>query len=163
MNVLAWNKGRWSLHLFPLSPSLGRTINGSQARFLRRILKVPSAFYSRVSHKTVRRRCSTYRFSTFIFRAQLRWLGHILRKPPDHPLRLVLFQPNTDLEPRRPPTNARTTKAVRGRPNLDWGQDLLHKIHRLSGKSRREVAALAQDRRQFHQFIERLCSLADQS
>ena len=137
-------------------------IDGAQARFLRRILKVPASFISRVSHKTVRRRCSTYSFSTFIFRSQLRWLGHILRKPHDHPLRLVLFQPNTDLEPRRPPTNDRVTKAVRGRPNLDWGQELLRKIHRYCGKTRREVYDLAQDRRLFHQFIERLCSLDDQ-
>ena len=75
MNALVWNKGRWSLHLFPLSPTLIRTIDGSQARFLRRILKVPASFISRVSHKTIRRRCSTLRFSTFIFRSQLRWLG----------------------------------------------------------------------------------------
>ena len=102
------------------------------------------------------------RFSTSIFRTQLRWLGHILRKPADHPLRLVLFQPHADLEPRRPPTNARVTKAVRGRPNLDWGQELLRKIHRYSGKTCREIADLAQDRRLFHQFIERLCSLDDQ-
>ena len=162
MNALVWNKGRWSLHLFLLSPTLIRTIDGSQASFLRRILKVPASFISRVSHKTVRRRCSTLRFSTFIFRSQLRWLGHILRKPPDHPLRLVLFQPHTDLEPRRPPTNDRVTKAVRGRPNLDWGQELLRKIHRYSGKTRREIYELAQDRRLFHQFIERLCSLDDQ-
>ena len=94
--------------------------------------------------------------------ASLRWLGHILRKPPDHPLRLVLFQPHTDLEPRRPPTNDRVTKAVRGRPNLDWGQEHFKKINRYSGKTRREVYDLAQDRRLFHQFIERLCSLDDQ-
>ena len=146
-----------------MSPTLTRTIDGAQARYLRRILKVPAAFISRVSHKEIRRHCSTYRFSTFIFRSQLNWLGHILRKPPTDPLRLVLFQPNTDFEPRRPPTNDRVTKAVRGRPNMDWGQELLRKIHRLSEKTRREIAQLAQDRRLFHQFIERLCSLADQS
>ena len=91
MNAPVWNKGRWRLHLFPLSPSLSVTINGSQARFLRRILKVPASYISRVSHKTVRRCCSTYSFSTFILRSQLRWLGHILRKLPTHPLRMVLF------------------------------------------------------------------------
>ena len=123
---------------------------------------MPASFISRISHKTIRRRCSTYSFSTFIFRSQLHWLGHILRKPPTDPLRLVLFQPNTDLEPRRPPTNDRVTKAVRGRPNMDWGQELLRKIHRYSGKTRREVADLAQEGRQFDQFIERLCSLDDQ-
>ena len=61
-----------------------------------------------------------------------------------------------------PPTNDRVTKAVRGRPNLDWGQELLRKIHRYRGTTRREVYELAQDRRLFHQFIERLCTLDDQ-
>ena len=76
---------------------------------------------------------------------------------------MVLFQPNTDLEPRRPPTYDCVTTRVRGIPNMDWGQEFLRTIHRHCGKTRREVAALAQDRRQFHQFIERLCSLVDQS
>ena len=75
MNALVWNKGRWSLHLFPLLPALQQKIDAAQARYLRRILKLPAAYISRISHKEVRRRCGTYRFSTFIFRAQLRWLG----------------------------------------------------------------------------------------
>ena len=29
MNALVWNKGRWSLHLFPLLPALRRSIDGS--------------------------------------------------------------------------------------------------------------------------------------
>ena len=161
MNAVVWNEGRWSLHLFPLSPALIRTIDGAQARFLRRILKVPAAYLSRVSHRSFRL-CSTMSFSTYIFRSQLHCLGHILRKPPTHPLRLVLFQPNTDLDPRRPPTYDRVTKAVRGRPILDWGQALSQKIHRLSGKTKRDLAALAQDRHNFHRFIKRLRRLADQ-
>ena len=91
MNALVWNKGLWSLHLFTLLPALRKTIDGVQARLLRRILEVPASFSSCISHATVRRRCTTFRFSKFIFRSQLRWLGHILRKPPSHPLRLVLF------------------------------------------------------------------------
>ena len=165
MNALIWNKGRWSLHLFPLLPALRKSIDGSQARFLRRILKVPAAFISRISHATVRRRCSTFRFSTFIFRSQLRWLGHILRKPATHPLRRVLFDDRPDLPPRRPPSlhSFHPQRAVRGRPNVDWGPDLSHKIYRLSGLSRRDVGIIAQDRRRFQLLVERLCSLADQS
>ena len=140
------------------------SIDGSKARFLRCILNVPTTDVSRISRKEVRRRCSsTFRFSTFIFRPQLCWLGRILRKPTTGPLRLLTFQPHTDLEPRRPPTYDRVTTAVRGRRNLDWGQDHLRKIRRLSGKTRRKVMALAQDRQRYHQFIERLYSLADQS
>ena len=112
MNALVWKKGRWSLHLFPLLPALRRSIDGSQARFLRRILKIPAAYISRISHATVRRRCSTFRFSTFIFRSQLRWLGHILRKHPQHPLRLVLFQPHTDRAAPQPTIVSRTRFVV---------------------------------------------------
>ena len=83
-----------------------RSIDAAQARFLRRILKVPAAYISRVSHKEIRRRSSIFRFSTFIFRAQLRWLGHILRIPPDDPLRRVLFEPHSPLRPARPPGSA---------------------------------------------------------
>ena len=72
MNALVWNKGRWNLHLFPLPPALSRTINSAQARFLRHILKVPAAFVSRVSHEEIRRRCSTFSFSTSILRSQFR-------------------------------------------------------------------------------------------
>ena len=125
INVSVWNGVRWSLPLLPLSPALTMTMDGSKARFLRRIFKVPAAFVSRISHKEVRRRClSIFRFSIFIFRSQLSWLGHILRKPRTDPLRLVTIRPNTDGEPRRPSTYDRVTTAVRGRPNLDWGQDL---------------------------------------
>ena len=88
-------------------------------------LKCPPHLSVAFSHKEVRRRClSILRFSIFIFRSQLSWLGHILRKPRTDPLRLVTIRPNTDGEPRRPSTYDRVTTAVRGRPNLDWGQDL---------------------------------------
>ena len=68
VNALVWNKGRWSLHLFPLLPTLQQKIDAAQARYLRRILKLPAAYISRISHQEVRRRCGTYRFSTSIFR-----------------------------------------------------------------------------------------------
>ena len=44
MNALVWNKDRWSLHLFPMTKTLRRSIDAAQARFLRRILKVPAAY-----------------------------------------------------------------------------------------------------------------------
>ena len=43
------------------------------------------------------------------------------------------------------------------------GQSWFHKIYRLSGISRWDVGIIAQDRHQFHQFVDRLCSLVDQS
>ena len=170
MNALVWNKGRWGLHLLR-SPALRKAVDGAQARFLRRILKVPAAYISRVSHATVCRRCSTFRFSTSIFRSQLRWLGHILRKAQITSFALFLSNPTTPtsasaaLRPSTAPNPKPLIEetAIRGRPNFDWGQDLLSKIYRLSGMSRRDVGRIAQDRRQFHQLVERLCSLVDQT
>ena len=145
---LVWNEGRWSLQLFPMTKTLRRSIDVAQARFLRRILKVPAAYISRVSHKEIRRRCSTLRFSTFIFRAQLRWLGHILRTPHDDPLRRVLFEPHTPLRPARPPSITHRDQPQRvGRPPTDWAQYLLHDMSRVIQSSSTDVERIAQDRR----------------
>ena len=165
MSTLFRNKSRWSLHLSPLLPALRQKIDAAQARYLRRILKLPAAYISRISHQEVRRRCSTYRFSTFIFRAQLRWLGHILRKPATDPLRRILFEPNSPLNPRRPPSlnPNRPARQRVGRPQTDWAQFLLLQIYRLTRTDRRTVATLAQDRRRYQLFVERLCSLFDRT
>ena len=39
MNAFVWNKGRWSLHLFPLSKTNRRLIDAAQARFSAASLK----------------------------------------------------------------------------------------------------------------------------
>lgn len=163
LNALVWNRGRWSLHLFPMTKALRRSIDSTQARFLRRLCNIKAAYISRVSHRTVRRKCNTQRFSTFIFRSQLRWLGHILRKPESDPLRRVLFQPNTNLKPIHPPDFDRHTLTKRkvGRPHFDWAQVLLKEIFRLTGTYRENVLAIAQDRGAYHRFVERLCNLYD--
>ena len=95
--------------------------------------------------------------------AQLRWLGHILRKPATDPLRRILFEPNSPLNPRRPPSlnPNRPARQRVGRPQTDWAQFLLLQIYRLTRTDRRTVATLAQDRRRYQFFVERLCSLFD--
>ena len=91
-NALVWSKGRWSLHLFHFTKQLRASLDSAQARMLRRIAKIPAAFISRISNAIVRKRCKAVPFSSQILKAQLRWLGHILRRPEDHPLRLVCFE-----------------------------------------------------------------------
>ena len=141
--------------MFPLLPALHQKIDAARARYLRRLLKLPAAYISRISYQKVRRRCGTYRFSTFIFRAQLRWLGHILRKPAMDPLRRILFEPNSPLNPRRTPSlnPNRPARQRVGRPQTDWAQFLLLQIFRLSRTDRRTVATLARDRRRYHLFL----------
>ena len=103
-------------------------------------------------------------FSTFIFRAQLRWLGHILRTPHDDPLRRVLFEPHTPIRPARPPSITHRDQRQRmGRPPTDWAQSLLHEIYRLTQTNRSDVERIAQDRREYHLLVERLCVLFDRT
>ena len=164
LNALIWNKGRWSLHLFPLSLTNRRLVDAAQARFLRRLTKIPAAYYSRVSHARVRQRYfSKPRFSTFIFRAQLRWLGHILRKPRSDPLFRILFEPRTNYRPIRPisPYPNRPIKKKKGRPHLNWAEHLFTEIYRLSHTDRIALAQIAQDRRQYQILVERLCIMFD--
>ena len=96
----------------------------------------------------VRRTCKCKRrFSTDILKAQLRWLGHILRRPPEHPLRLVLFEPGPNLRPRLSGT---TYKKKVGRPREDWAQSLLGRLCTFTSKTRAEILTLVQDKRIYH-------------
>ena len=104
------------------------------------------------------KRCKAEAFSTQILRAQLRWLGHILRRPEDHPLRLICFEPNTDLRPRLTGTQ---WKRRRGRPRDDWAQVLINILCKFTQKDRAELIEFVKDKRIFHQCVERLCSQED--
>ena len=99
-NALVWSKGRWSMHLFHFTKQLRASLDGAQARMLRRIVKIPAPFISRISHTRVRKRCKLLPCSSQVLKSQLRWLGHILRRPEDDPLSLVCFEPGTELRPR---------------------------------------------------------------
>ena len=135
-NALVWSKGRWSMHLFHFTKQLRTSLDGAQARMLRRIAKIPAPFISRISHTRVRKRCKVLPFSSQVLKSQLRWLGHILRRPEDDPLRLVCFEPGTELRPRL--TGTSWKKRV-GRPRSDWGQVLISILCKFTHKTRSEL------------------------
>jgi len=127
---------------------------------LRRLAKIPHPYISRVSNATTRRRCNATRFSIQILRSQLRWLGHILRREPTDPLRLVVFEPNTALLPRLTGTGR---KKVVGRPRNDWAQQTLQLIENschLANCSRNGLLNIVLDKQSYHTLVERLCSQA---
>ena len=155
MQALVWSKGRWGLHLLHLNTTLKRTLDGAQARFLRRLAKIPAAFISRISNAKVRKKCNkVWRFSTQVFQAQCHWLGHILRRPEDHPLRLVVFEPGTPLLPRLTGTEFRRR---RGRPRGDWAQTLIASLCKYTRRTRAQLLTLAQDKQKFHLCVLRIC------
>ena len=159
MQALVWSKGRWGLHLVHLNTALKRTLDGAQARYLRRLAKIPAAYISRVSNAKVRKKCyKTWRFSTQILQAQCHWLGHILRRPADHPLRLVVFEPGPQLLPRLSGTEYRRR---RGRPRGDWAQTLIASLCNYTGRNRAQLLTLIQDKQKFHRCVARYCKKVD--
>ena len=154
-NSFVWSKGKWSLHLLPMSKPNRSIIDGAQARHLRRILGIPAAYISRVRHSTIRKKAHGRRASTEIFRAQLRWFGHILRKPATDPLRIVLFGPSQNLKGYIPQSGRRK----KGRPNQDWAQSLFDHIFRLTQTDRQTFYETCQDRIKLNSLVEHLCKL----
>ena len=140
-----WSRGKWSLHLLHLNKAFRDSLDGAQASMLR------------VSNATTRRRCKATRFSIQILRSQLRWLGHILRREPTDPLRLVVFEPNTALLPRL--TGTGRIKVV-GRPRIDWAQTLIEIFCNFARCSRNDLLNIVLDKQSYHTLVERLCSQA---
>ena len=138
-----------------LNKALRDSLDGAQASMLRQIAGIPHPYISRVSNATTRRRCGATRFSVQILRFQLRWLGHVLRRPQTDPLRLVTFQPDTDLLPRLTNTGR---KRVVGRPRLDWAQVLIEIFCTFARAPRSRMVEIASDKQRYHFLVERLCS-----
>ena len=88
-------------------------------------------------------------------RSQLRWLGHVLRRPQADPLRLVVFEPDTDLRPRLTNTGR---KRVVGRPRIDWAQSLVEIFCSFAQCSRSRLLEIVPDKQKYHTMVERLCS-----
>ena len=121
---------------------------------LRTLAGIPHPYISRVSNATTRSRCQATRFSIQILRSQLRWLGHILRRPETDPLRLVVFEPGTELLPRLTSTGR---KRVVGRPRIDWAQTLIEMFCSFAQCSRSRMLEIVSDKSKYHIIVERLC------
>ena len=85
----------YGLHTGWLSKGARRRLDGFQARCLRRILRIPPAFVSRVSNEQVRQQAGGQtKVSLMLLRCQLRLLGRIARSQ-GGVLRDVVFEPGT--------------------------------------------------------------------
>ena len=153
---LVVNKGIWGLHL--LSAIDFSFLEYIYARCLRRILKIPAAFISRISHATVRSTAKVEPLQCKVRRRQMKLLGHILRRPPDHPDRLCLFEPDNHLTNRKPPDAVRRV----GRPRTVWADTILPIIQKHLQLNRDQIYNLAQNREEWYRETERLCRLLSQ-
>ena len=108
-----------------------RRLDGFQARCLRRILKIPPPYYSRVSNNTVLQRAGHTRASTLLLRRQLTLLRKILRAPSASPLKFASLIGSTLV-----PATSRYVRRV-GHPRREWIPTVLAEGLRVARSSQR--------------------------
>ena len=96
-----------------------RRLDGFYARCLRRILRIPAAYYSRVSNQTVFGRAGVVPLTRQLARQQMLLLGQVARAPANDPLRRDTFVSDS--------LQLRISQYIRrvGRPRQNWTEELL--------------------------------------
>ena len=104
-----------------------RRLDGFYVKCLRKILRVPIAFYSRVPNAAVLKKAGAVSLSQQISYRQLILLGNVARSPPEDPLRKSTFVGDS--------TTPRVGQFVRrvGRPRQDWTTQVTKEGVRLLG------------------------------
>ena len=104
-----------------------RRLDGFQARCLRRILKVPAAYYSRVSNARILAMAWRKPLSEHLMRQQVILMGKIAFSPNTDVVRKSIFMPSSiELRPLPGP-------AKRGRPRARWPVQVLDMCIRIAG------------------------------
>ena len=104
-----------------------RRLDGFQARCLRRILRIPHSFVSRISNVSVLQKAGCEAASLQLRRKQLQLLGRVVRHPQGTCMRDVTFVPGS----LRPATD-RYVRRV-GAPRKEWVRDVVPEAIRLTG------------------------------
>ena len=90
-------------------------LDGFQVRCLRRILKVPPSYYSRIPNLQVLTMAGQKRLREMLMRQQMILMGNLAFRPPHEPVRSSIFQSHSfELRPLPGP-------AKRGRPRIKMG------------------------------------------
>ena len=113
-----------------------RRLEGFYTRRLRKVLRIPPAYVSRVSNVEVFRRAGVQPIRTLLLQRQLLLLGRVGRSPANNPMRRDTFVNETAR-----PQVGRYVRRV-GRPRQDWTTQLLAQATRLFGGSTPMEAAL---------------------
>lgn len=121
-----------------------RRLNGFQARCIRQVMRIPAAYYSRVSNRIVLEKSGSTAASQLLERQQIRMLGRVLRAPQDSPLHKAVVIPGTVL-----PSTSHYIRR-RGRPRKEWMTTVLQAASRRNTGSR-DLFAAAQDANSWHQ------------
>ena len=118
-HALVVSKLLYGLSTLWLTKAQRRRLDGFYCRCLRRILRIPAAFVSRVSNKIVFERAGATPLSDQILHRQLLLLGKVVRAPEDSLLKQCVFSSGTLL-----PQIGQFVRRV-GRPRQDWSTQVL--------------------------------------
>ena len=113
------SKLQYGLSTMWLVTAQRRRLDGFVARCLRRVLRIPAAFVSRVSNAVVYEMAGTRPFSQQLLKHQLHLLRKVAAQPAGHPARVDTFEGDS--------LNPQIGRYVRriGRPRQDWTTQLL--------------------------------------
>ena len=150
---LVLSKGIWGIHMVGLTSDDLRYLDYIHARCLRRILKIPAAYVSRISNAEVLRRAATPSFSAHLRKRQMHLLGHVLRCDNQHPDRKVVFARDSA---RQRPSEGFQKK--RGRPRKNWYGSIVPQCLEGLHLTHAQLLTHAQDRNQWKVVTERLCA-----
>ena len=106
-----------------LVTSQRRRLDGFVARCLRRLLRIPAAFYSRVSNASVHAQADVPRFSDTLLKQQLLFFGKVALAPSGSHLRMNCF-----IDDSLTPQIGRFVLKV-GRPRQTWTNELLKQAY----------------------------------
>ena len=132
-----------------------RKLDYIHVRCLRRILKIPAAFFSHISNEEILRRARAPSFSALVRRQQFKLLGHVLRRDNTHPDRKAVFAANSARE--RNPSDLGLHRR-KGRPRKNWYSHVVPTCLQAFNLTPDQLSALAQDRIQWGISTERLCA-----
>ena len=108
-----------------------RRLDGFQARCLRTILRIPAAYYSRISNQVVLSRAGQHPLSKRLLKEQMMFIGRLARRPHNDPVRNAVFEPYSFVL--RPLDGPRKV----GRPRLAWGTTVYTECVQLAGTRER--------------------------
>ena len=126
-----------------------RRLDGVQNRFLRSILGIKAAFFSRISNAEVLRRSGHIRASVLLLRRQCYLYGKIVRTAEHNPLRRVSFIPGS--------TRPHTERYIRrvGRPRREWIPAVQQELRRHAPASTPQFTDdCCKDAKKWREFIE---------
>ncbi|KAI8510934.1 hypothetical protein Bbelb_118500 [Branchiostoma belcheri] len=135
VSILLYGAETW-----PLSNTLAARLDGFDSRCLRRILGV--RWFDHLPGTELRQRTQQPPASRVAAMRRVRWYGHVLRLPPDHPTRAILnFSPQSA-----------GWKRPRGAPRTRRS-DVLAKDLALANITPKEAQGLAQDRSRWKEVV----------